>query len=156
MELLNRRRIWLVPGVLLAISGSADAQNFPSEVKEAAEKVAAACADSNSSTLREIISVQQNPSGSLIYVVDGSATPCEDEATGICGTGGCQTKIIQYTNGILKVLYDDQAWSWKPSNDGTEIILNSHPTFCGGPDKASSCEVHVDLSTGHTTVGVIQ
>jgi hypothetical protein len=153
---LNLSRSCLVLGVHFTIIGSAVAQNFPSEVKEAAEKFAAACADSNSSTLREMISVQQSPGGHLVYVVDGAATPCEDEAIGICGTGGCQTKIIQYTNDTVKVLYDDHAWSWKTSNDGTEIVLTSHPTFCGGPDKANSCEVHVDLNNGHTTVRAVQ
>lgn len=150
------------PGLVIAcailsttqVSSLAVAENFPTEIENAAREMASACQSSTDDTIRTLVTIFQMKNGDILYSLDGSQTPCGDAGTTLCGTGGCNLKLIRSHGDSNMVLYDEQVWSWEVSPKGSKVIAKAHPTYCGGLGFAKFCEVTIDTRTGKKRVSV--
>lgn len=128
------------------------AQQVPRTVEGYALQLEEECeAGLNPNPLSEVRSSElikraaDGPKGT-IFVVDGAYTRCGDSAP-LCGTGGCPLGVFRLESGVTTSLYDDQAFSWTISRDGSNVVLRVHGSICGGvgPDP---CAIEINLSTG--------
>ncbi len=139
--------LFIVVASIMASIPSALSDGIPQPVRSAAVEILNSCNASSSSTINAIMSVYGIANSGMLYVVDGSQTPCEHTAA-LCGTGGCPLIVFRSTGGGLKRIFDQNVFSWQVTVDGSRLNATTHATYCGGRDKASYCDLTLNTRTG--------
>lgn len=80
-----------------------------------------------------------------IFIISGEKLACNHAY--MCGTGGCQLRVISSTPQGADVIYDEQARGWKLLKAAHVLKLDVHGSHCGKPGNAE-CYEQLNLDTG--------
>ena len=86
--------------------------------------------------------------GRHAWIVSGEKLKCIRAA--VCGTGGCQLRVVYEADGVQNTVLDQQARGWKlvrPAGSTPFLRLDMHGGGCGKAGSAE-CFQKLDLETG--------
>ncbi len=86
------------------------------------------------------------------FVISGEKLQCIKAS--MCGTAGCQLKVISNASGSSKVIYGEQVRGWKIINDAKKmptLRLDVHGSHCG-KSGSDACFETMDLGSGAVSI----
>ncbi len=140
-------RAFVALASIIALATPTLSDGIPQPVRSAAIEISNSCNASSSNTMNSILSVYGIANSGMLYVIDGSQTPCQDGSS-LCGTGGCPLVVFRSTGEGTKRIFDQNVFSWQVTSDGSKLNATLHATNCGGRSKASYCDLTLNTKTG--------